>query len=211
MKLKFASRYLPEASLALSVFVALTGMDLIVSRIAFQDGTSGAYAAASVGSRTLLVIPMAVTTVLFPRIAAMNEPRGERRYLLIGAVAVGVVGALCAAVVLAFPGPLLNLAFGHKYDAARSWIGPLCISMVLYGVANVYLFQFLAQGRGRFVFVLTGALLLQLCGFALFHGQPMDLVYVQIATAAGVVMVSEVFDRRGMRSRQAALASAAAR
>jgi O-antigen/teichoic acid export membrane protein len=205
-KLKFVSRYLPEASLALSLFVALSGMDLIVSRIAFTDGTSGAYAAASVGARTLLVIPMAATTVLFPRIAAMNDSRGERRYLLLGAAAVGAIGAVCAAVVLIFPSPLLHLAFGHKYDMAQSWIGPLSISMVFYGIGNVYLFHFLAQGRGRFMFVLTGVLLAQLTGFALFHGRPIDLVYVQIVTSVVVVIACEAFDRIGVRSRQAAVA-----
>jgi len=44
-KLKFATAYLPEASVALSLFTALAGMDLVVSRIAFPGTTAGAYAA----------------------------------------------------------------------------------------------------------------------------------------------------------------------
>lgn len=196
---KLASPYVMASAGALSLFIALTALDVVVSRLAFTGVTAGAYAAASVGARIMLVIPLAVTTVLFPKVASLRDGAGQRRYLLAGVAVVGSVGAIFAAVVLLFPGPLMHLAFGHRYDAATAWIGPLSVAMAIYGVANVYLFQFLAQGRSRYYLVVAGVLALQLVAYALNHSRPIDLVYVQLASAAALLIASEAFDIAGRR------------
>ena len=69
------------------------------------------------------VLPIAVTTVLFPRVATLDDPKRERRYLLAGIGAIAVLGAIAAAIMMAIPEPLMHVAFGAKYDAATSWLG----------------------------------------------------------------------------------------
>ena len=198
-----ATPYVAATAAALTLFTALTTLDVVVSRVSFSGDTAGAYAAASIAARTLLVVPLAVTTVLFPRVASLQNAAAERRYLLAGIVAVGSIGGLAALIAIVFPAPLLHLAFGHKYDAAQTWFGPLCAAMALYGVANIYLFQFLAQGRARYYVVLAAVLGIQLVAYGLAHARPIDLVYVQIATAEALVVASEIFDLRGHRQGRA--------
>ena len=69
---------------------ALATSDLLVAKLAFPSGQAGDYAAASVGARVLLLIPIAVTTVLFPRVATLRDRRRERTHLLAGLLAVGI-------------------------------------------------------------------------------------------------------------------------
>ena len=194
-----SGRYLTGAAAALSLYMALTVTDLVVARLVFPPLQAAAYAAASVGARTLLVIPLAVTTVLFPRIAVLRDSVAERRHLVVGAGAVGLIAIVAAGIVVAEPEPLMHLAFGHKYDAATPWIGPLSFAMVFYAVINVYLFHFLAQGRSRYAWLLAATLLVQAAGYALAHRTPIELISVQIVIAAGALVASEIFDRSPWR------------
>ncbi len=79
-----ATPYEAATAAALTLFTALTTLDVVVSRVSFNGNTAGAYAAASIAARTLLVVPLAVTTVLFPRVASLQNAAAERRYLLGG-------------------------------------------------------------------------------------------------------------------------------
>jgi O-antigen/teichoic acid export membrane protein len=190
-----ATRYAGGAAIGLTMFVALTSVDLLVARTAFPPHVRGAYAAASVGARTLLLLPIAVTTVLFPRVSTLDAPLRERRHLLAGLAAVGGVGAIATAVLFAFPGQLLNLVFGHEYMGAKAWLGPLSLAMLLYALVNVYLFHFLALGRERFAAVLAAVLLVQVPLYGFLHGRPAELVAIQIGSAAVLVAAGELYDR----------------
>ena len=82
---------LPNAAAAtgLTVLTALASVDVLVAKVALPSATAGAYGVASVGARVLLLVPIGVTTVLFPRVATLRDPARERRHLLAG---LGVVG-----------------------------------------------------------------------------------------------------------------------
>jgi O-antigen/teichoic acid export membrane protein len=193
---RLLTRYLGAAGIGFALFAALTSADLLAARLAFSPATAGAYAAASVGARTLLLVPTAVTTVLFPRVATLADPLRERRHLLAGLAATAAACGTGAAIMLAAPGPLMHLAFGNDYAEGRSWLGPLALVMVLYALVYVFLLHFLALGRTRYVALLGGALVLQLALFGALHGRPAHLIWVQVAVAATALAAAELLDRR---------------
>jgi O-antigen/teichoic acid export membrane protein len=198
-----ATRSNAAAALGLTTLTALTSTDLLVAKLAFGGHVAGAYAAASIGARVLLLVPVAVTTVLFPRVATLRDPARERRHLLGGLTAVAGVSALLVAVLWPLARPLLDLTFGSGYLAARHWLGPLALAMSLYALATVYLYHFLSLGRTRFALVLVALLAGQLAAFAALHDRPRDLVGVQIAFGAATLIASELWyvtmHRRGNR------------
>ena len=59
------------AAVALAALTALSTLDILVAKLTLPGGKAGDYAAASVGARVLLLIPIAVTTVLFPHVATL--------------------------------------------------------------------------------------------------------------------------------------------
>jgi len=186
---------LPNAAAAvgLTALTALATSDLLVAKLAFASGRAGDYAAASVGARVLLLIPIAVTTVLFPRVATLRDRQRERTHLLAGLLAVGVTAAVTTALLWTLAKPLIDLTFGSKYDHAASWLGPLSLAMALYALATVYLYHFLSLGRSRFALVIAGLLAVQLAIFGALHGSPRELIGVQIGVAAATLVASEAW------------------
>jgi O-antigen/teichoic acid export membrane protein len=186
---------LPNAAAAtgLTALMALATVDVLVAKLAFPSATAGAYGVASVVARVLLLVPIGVVTVLFPRVATLRDPARERRYLLAGLGVVALFGALTTAVLWLLAGPLVRNVFGHKYAAAIHWLGPLSLAMALYALATVYVYHFLSLARTRFALVLVGVLAAQLVAFAALHGRPADLIGVQIAASAVTVVAAELW------------------
>jgi O-antigen/teichoic acid export membrane protein len=186
---------LPNAAAAtgLTVLMALATVDVLVANLAFPKTTAGAYGVASVGARVLLLVPIGVTTVLFPRVAVLRDRSRERRHLLAGLGVVGVLGAITTALLWLFAGPLIRHVFGHKYSAAIPWLGPLSLAMALYALATVYVYHFLSLARTRFALVLVAILGAQFIAFAVLHGRPAELIGVQIAVAAVTVAAAEAW------------------
>jgi O-antigen/teichoic acid export membrane protein len=184
---------LPNAAAAtgLTLLTALASVDVLVAKLAFPPSTAGAYGVASVGARVLLLVPIGVTTVLFPRVAVLRDRSRERRHLLAGLGVVAVLGAATTAILWGFAGPLVRGIFGHKYAAAVPWLGPLSLAMALYALATVYMYHFLSLARARFALVLVGVFVVQLILFAALHARPGELVAVQIGVAALSVAAAE--------------------
>jgi O-antigen/teichoic acid export membrane protein len=181
------------AAVGLTALMALATSDLLVAKLAFPAGRAGDYATASVGARALLLIPVAVTTVLFPRVATLRDRDRERRHLLAGLAAVAVASAAATAFLWGLSSTLIELTFGAKYDDAAPWLGPLSLAMALYTLVTVYLYHFLSLGRARFAAVLVGLLAVQIVLFAALHDSPRELIGVQIGTAATALVASEVW------------------
>jgi O-antigen/teichoic acid export membrane protein len=186
---------LPNAAAAtgLTVLMALSTVDFLVAKLAFPSNVAAAYGVASVAARVLLLVPIGVTVVLFPRVATLRDPARERRHLLAGLGVVALVGAVTTALLWSLAGPLVRAIFGHEYSAAIPWLGPLSLAMALYALATVYIYHFLSLARTRFALVLVGVFAAQLVAFALFHGRPAELVGVQIAAAAVTLAAAELW------------------
>jgi O-antigen/teichoic acid export membrane protein len=186
---------LPNAAAAtgLTLLTALASVDVLVAKLAFPSATAGAYGVASVGARVLLLVPIGVTTVLFPRVAVLRDPARERRHLLVGLGVVASLGAVTTALIWVFADELVGRIFGSDYAAAGSWLGPLSLAMAMYALATVYVYHFLSLARTRFALVLVGVFAAQLVAFAVLHGRPAELVGVQIAAAAATVASAELW------------------
>ena len=186
---------LPNAAAAtgLTVLTALASVDVLVAKLAFPAHVAAAYGVASVGARVLLLVPIGVVTVLFPRVAVLRDPAEERRHLLAGLGVVAVLGAAGVAVLWGFGDELVRGIFGTDYAAAGAWIGPLSLAMALYALTTVYLYHFLSLARTRFALVLVALFGVQLVGFAVLHGRPADLVGIQIAASAVSVVAAEAW------------------
>ncbi len=181
------------AAVGLTALMALATSDLLVAKLSFPGSEAGDYAAASVGARALLLIPVAVTTVLFPRVATLRDRGREREHMLGGLAAVAIVSGAATVFLWVFATPLIELTFGAKYDDAAPWLGPLSLAMALYSLVTVYLYHFLSLGRSRFAICLVGLLVVQLIAFAFLHGGPNELIGVQIGVSAAALVCSELW------------------
>jgi O-antigen/teichoic acid export membrane protein len=186
---------LPNAAAAtgLTLLTALASVDVLVAKLAFSPATAGAYGVASVGARVLLLLPIGVTTVLFPRVAILRDRKSERRHLLAGLAVVAALGAVATAVLWVLADPIIRGIFGDEYAAAVPWLGPLSLAMALYALATVYMYHFLSLARARFALVLVGVFVFQLVLFGFLHARPAELVGVQIGIATLTLAAAEAW------------------
>jgi O-antigen/teichoic acid export membrane protein len=186
---------LPNAAAAtgLTLLTALASVDVLVAKLAFPPATAGAYGVASVGARVLLLLPIGVTTVLFPRVATLRDRARERRHLLAGLAVVAALGAVATAIIWVLADPIVTRIFGEKYAAAVPWLGPLSLAMALYALATVYMYHFLSLARARFALVLVGIFVLQFVLFGFLHARPAELIGVQIGIAALTLAAAETW------------------
>jgi O-antigen/teichoic acid export membrane protein len=186
---------LPNAAAAtgLTVLMALATVDVLVAKLSFSSSDAGAYGVASVGARVLLLVPIGVVTVLFPRVATLRDSARERRHLLAGLGIVAGLGGLTTAFLWVFADPLVTRIFGEKYAAAVPWLGPLSLAMALYALTTVYLYHFLSLARTRFAIVLVVIQAAQLVAYAALHDRPAQLIGIQIVTAAVTVAAAETW------------------
>ncbi len=193
------TRYHVAAAVILGSFAVLTTVDIVVARLSFPPPLAGAYAAASIGARALLLIASVAATVLFPHVATLRDPRRERRFLLGGSAAVLSVVTPFVAVYWLWPHAVLAVTFGQSYAPARHWLGPLALAMALYAVATVYQFHFLSLGRTRYALLVVPIVAVQIALFAAFHARPGELVAIQVAVAGLLVLASESFEQVALR------------
>ena len=193
---RLLTRFSVSAAVALGVFTALTTFDLLVARVSFPPDVAGGYAAVSVAARAILLIPVVVTTVLFPHVVTLGE-RVRERSALLGALATTAALGACLTLFFAIdPEGLLSLAFGPEYGLAADWLVPLAVAMTIYSLAYVYLFHFLAVGRTRYWLVAAPVLGGQAVLYGFMHQRPAQLIAVQIVSAMVLAVASEVYDRR---------------
>ncbi len=187
------------SAVSLAIFTTLTQSDVIWARGALTPQGAGDYAAASVLANFVLLLPIGVTTVLFPRIARMGHSAAGRRPLLQGLAAVAGLSSVLLIAFATVPTLLLRLAFGPDYVGAADLVLPLGVAMLGYALVTVYVNHFLAQGRTRCAVVLGASFALQQGLFLAFHASPSDIVWVQIVAATVAVVGSELYDRLGRR------------
>lgn len=144
------------AFLAYAAYMALLNLDIIWTNRTLSPDLAAAYAGAAVLRRVMAVLPGAVITVLFPRIAAQVAlGRRPDRTLLKAAAAVTVSTAALALVYRAFGPQLVRLLFGAHYPLAAGLLGGMAVGMIGAGLLAVALNLFLASRPWPFVIALA--------------------------------------------------------
>lgn len=191
---RIVGRYALGAALILTAHTALTQLDLVWARATLDSDEAGLYAAASVLTSSILLIPIGVTTVVFPRVARLKNLREGDPYLRVSAAIVAALSLVAVLGLAALPRLAINLTLGPQYDGAASWLWPLGIAMGLYGVTIVYLNHFLAQGRTRVLGAIGGVLVLQQVLFGVLHASGPEIVTVQLLTSGCAVFACATYD-----------------
>jgi O-antigen/teichoic acid export membrane protein len=175
---------------------ALTSLDVVVAKLSLTSHVAGLYGAASLVGRLILFLPSAVAFVLVPKVSSRSATGRDTRALIRPSLV--ITGVLCLALTAAFsvaPRLLLDASFGAKYEDAHSWIWLFGIEMTCFALANVAFAYDLGRGRARGAWLLCGAAVVELIGYIPFHDSPRQLLYVNIATGALLLVAYGIVGR----------------
>lgn len=129
-------------------FAALTNLDVIVARARLSAVASGEYAAAAFFGKIVLLVPIAVSVVLVPKVAARHLERRPSRDIL--GIALGYSILACGVVTIVgftAPGFVLALTTGSQYAAADALFGPYGLAMTAFAGVTTCGLHALALGR----------------------------------------------------------------
>jgi O-antigen/teichoic acid export membrane protein len=184
----------------LLAITALTSDDVVVAKAALSEHAAGIYGSASLIGRIVLYLPAAVITVLLPRVAARTADRRGSGDLLAKSAAVTAVFCTVLTAIYAVAGPtIVRLAFGSSYADAAPLLWRFGIAMTLYAILNVLLVYHLGRGEHNLAWLLGAGAVLQLAVFVAIHGSARQLVTIDIALAAGLLLAYGLFISFGRR------------
>ena len=124
-----------RAAAAVTGLFLFSTVDLLLARHHLRGAASGGYIAAATVAKTVLALPAAIMSAVFPRlVAAWSGPTSgptsgarsaRRRAVALGAGIVVGPATLGAIVVIIAPGELLRLLYGDGYASAAALVQAL--------------------------------------------------------------------------------------
>src|SRR4051812_7928806 len=122
----------------LTLVAALQNVDVILARHALDPDTAGVYAATTVAAKFIVWVAVGIGLWVLPEATRRAATGQDPRAVLVRAL--GLIGLLCLpalAAFAAFPGTLLQLAFGPDYRAGEDVLLPLGVAFALLACTSV--------------------------------------------------------------------------
>lgn len=137
----------------LLAYFALSNVDALIARGAFDAHMSGLYAAGLILTKSTLFLPQFVSVVFFPSLA--RDPSHRTRLAAAGLV--GVLGVAVVGGTLVLPDLAMMLVGGGQYLEVRDQLWLFAVSGTFLAVVYVLVFDALARRETGVVTVLWSA------------------------------------------------------
>jgi O-antigen/teichoic acid export membrane protein len=186
-------RDLLPIAVTVGAVTALTQIDLLVVKGALSPHDAGIYAAASTLARLALFVPIALSSVVFPRVAA-RVVRGEDTQDILGRTIIAIL-AFCAVLfggLTLFGDPIVRFAFGSDFAGAVELLPLFALGTTSFSLAYILASYHLACSRPRFAWVLAGGALVDAAVLGVFHGSLTQVLWVNAGVGVGLLVVHEL-------------------
>lgn len=169
--------------------------DVLAVRHLFSAHDAGLYGGVALMGRIVLFLPLAVSLVLFPRVAReVSEGGSGRRHLVAGLVITSLLSGGAAFIFVVAPRAALDAMLGSNYSGASGLLPIYAGAMFLFSLAVVFVYHHLARGRASYVYlVLIPHIALQATLPYIFHDSLSQVVWLVAATNLSLVVCSGIF------------------
>ena len=186
-------------------FGLMANLDISVVRKCFPDDLSGYYASAHKIGELFIYLPMAIVSVMFPKVSTASE-RGEKaRSLLYASLAYAgglcVIGGLGCALL---PGLVVKLIFGGEFLPGQWMVRVFPFIFTPFSLAFIIINYLIARGRFGFCYPVGGLSVLYVGGLYLWHGSFPQVMTVQFVAGLALLAVVLVYGTVGGRGARAA-------
>jgi O-antigen/teichoic acid export membrane protein len=148
-------RAVGRAALAVTGLFLFSTVDLLLARHHLRGADSGGYVAAATVAKTVLALPAAVISAVFPRLVSAWPLPGRARALGYGGLVVICPALIASTIMITAPNVVLRLLYGSTYSGAAQLVQVL--SAVAALTSLVSLFTYAAVARRSKVLLLPWA------------------------------------------------------
>lgn len=205
MRRKPDSRSL-SATWAFIAFALLSNLDVLMAKLLLSPNESGEYAALATIGKIVIFLPAAIAVVMVPSVARASAAASSTAKVLRSAGPLVLASTLLATIpIVIFPDQTIDLMFGSEYVGAAGGVRAIAIAGAGLSVLYLLVVYTVAIQDPRWVFVLTGAVLLQVGAIALRHSNPTDIATAQAAVVLFTLIVNEILFHPILRTGRGAL------
>jgi O-antigen/teichoic acid export membrane protein len=141
---------------ALLAFFALSNVDVVVARIAFDDHVAGLYAGGLILTKAVLFLPQFIVVIAFPSMAA---PTGRRDVYFKAMVLVAVIGAAATLGTSLFSDAAVAFIGGPAYAEIEPIIGWFALLGTILALIQLTVYEVVARQLRASVWLFWAALL----------------------------------------------------
>ena len=171
------------AGSVLLCFMVLTNIDLILVKHFFTPIEAGYYSIAQMVGKIILVLPIPIVTVMFPKLTSLEG--GEKRTLSTLGKSLGIAALLCGGAVLfslLFPSPIVKILSGKVYLECSPLVRMFSVNMALFSLTLILLYYHLSTLKRWFLYPLFFFTLIEIGLIILFHD-----TLIQVLMIVGIV------------------------
>ncbi len=140
---------------ALLAFFALSNVDVVVARIAFDDHVAGLYAGGLILTKAVLFLPQFIVVIAFPSMAA---PTGRRDVYFKAMVLVAVIGTVATLGTSLFSSAAVAFVGGPAYAEIEPIIGWFALRGTILALIQLTVYEVVARQLRASVWLFWAAL-----------------------------------------------------
>jgi O-antigen/teichoic acid export membrane protein len=147
-----------------------TNIDVVLVKHFFTAENTGLYTAVSVFGRMVFSLPIAIVTVMYPKVVEAHTKKSETRGILKRSlIYTGIPAGLLAIFFYLLPRFFLGIFYGEEYLDAASLLQLYGIIIFFFSLTTVLVHNNLAKNRYGFVYVFAAFSILELGLIWLYH------------------------------------------
>ena len=183
-------------------FAVFTQADIITAKHFFDRYQAGEYGLAKIVGNAFLFVPIALSTVMFPKVSqrtASGEP-GSLRLLNMTLIYCVLLCGLAILICVSMPGLIMNTLFDEGTEVARELISIFGLGVAPVALLHILINYLLARGRSSFLYLLLPLALCYVVVLQLVHGSLTTIIWVMASFGLGTFLALYLIVLRGERS-----------
>lgn len=175
-------------------FTSLYTTDIVLARHFLPADQAGFYAALSVLGKIIFFAAGPVAATMFPLVSSRHAAGADYKKLFL--LSLGLVFLICLSVNLvywAFPGLMVRMLFGPKYQASAQHLIIFGLFLSFYSLANLICQFFLSISRNKVVLFPLVAALFQVILILLFHQNLFEVAFVSMIVSGLLFFILMVY------------------
>jgi O-antigen/teichoic acid export membrane protein len=174
--------------LSTTMVMVLGNLDIVLVKHFCSPEEAGLYAIAAILGRIAMFLPGVLMIVLFPEASkAQTKGKEDARILWVSLAMTAFLGGSVALVCAFWPGEIIVLLFGAKYQAGAELLKIISLAMAMLAVANVIFTYCLARSEFKFLWPLAMGVGVMLLLIVNFHDSALTIAKM-VLYSIGVIL-----------------------
>jgi O-antigen/teichoic acid export membrane protein len=192
-------RFFWPVLISLLAFAVFTQADILTAKHFFDRTLGGEYGSAKIVGNAFLFVPIALSTVMFPKVSQRTASGREGSLRLLN-ITLGYCVLLCGLAVVicaVYPGMIMGLLFPESTEAARELVRIFGLGITPVALLYILINYLLARGRSGFLYLLLPLAFCYVLTLQLMHATLATIIWIMAAFGLSTFILLYLIILRG--------------